>query len=417
MKLLVINCGSSSIKFSLFEERPGAEPARLAWGLVAELGQPTSALSLSTPAGEWRERLDRPDHPAGLAAIMAALVRPEAGVLASLAEVGAVGHRTVHAGDKFTGSVLIDEEVIAKLTACIPLAPLHNPANLAGIAAARELLPGAAQVGVFDTTFHQTMPPRAFLYALPYELYQRHGLRKYGFHGTSCAYVAGRAARWGGGPPPRRMVICHLGNGCTVAAVQDGQSVDTSLGFTPLEGVMMGTRCGDLDPGVVLYLQRELGMGLAEVDRMLNQEAGLRGVSGVTNDVRCISDLASNGHAQCALALDMFTYRVRKYLGAYAAVLGGLDLVVFTGGIGENSPLVRRRCLERLEFAGVALDPALNEAPATGERAISPAGAPVTVLVIPTDEELMIARETARLAAGWAGEAGLAAGAEAACRG
>lgn len=398
MLVLIINCGSSSVKYRLFRAGNNGDLNSQAGGIVSELGKETAYIKHEVPGLVFKKRLDRPDYRQAFEAIIETLTHPEHGVLGDVSEIGAVGHRTVHGGDKFTGSVLIDQEVIAKMEQCIPLAPIHNPANLAGISQALAFLPSTPQVAVFDTAFHQTLPLHAALYAIPYELYEKHGIRKYGFHGTSCLYVSQRVALvLNRQMDQTKMVICHLGNGVTVSAVKHGRSIDTSLGFTPLEGVMMGTRCGDLDPGVILYLQRELGFNLERVDRLLNYDSGLLGVSGVSNDMRRITDLAQDGDWRCRLAIDMFAYRLRKYIGAYAAAMGGIDLLVFTGGIGENSPLVRSLVMEDLEFLGIEIDPKLNDEALANDCVISRKDARVTVAVIPTNEELMIAQETLAL--------------------
>ncbi len=404
MLILVINCGSSSVKYRLFRADGNGDLNNLAGGLVSELGKETARLRYETPALVFEKTLDRPNYREALEAAISSLTHPEYGVLGDVSEIEAVGHRAVHGGDKFTGSVLIDQEVMAKMEQCKHLAPIHNPANLAGINQAMALLPSTPQVAVFDTAFHQTIPQHAALYALPYELYERHGIRKYGFHGTSCQYVCHRVAQVLNRPVDQaRMVICHLGNGVSVSAVKHGRSIDTSLGFTSVGGVMMGTRCGDLDPGVLLYLMRELGFSLERVDRLLHYESGLLGVSGVSNDMRRITDLARAGDDPCRLALDMFTYWLRKYIGAYAAAMGGIDLLVFTGGIGENSPLVRSLVVKGLEFLGIEIDPGLNDEALANDCVISRKNTRVTVAVIAANEEQMIAQEALTLLAGPAG--------------
>ena len=401
MKILVINCGSSSIKYGLFRADRGEDLLSLASGAVSGLGGSEGLLRHETGGRAVPIGLHRPDYREGLQAILAVLSHPEHGAVAEPSEIGLVGHRAVHGGEGFTEAVLIDREVIAGMEQCIPLAPLHNPANLEGIKQARALLPGARHVAVFDTAFHQSLPARAYLYAIPYGLYERHGIRKFGFHGTSCRYVSQQAGRLIRRPPENiRIVICHLGNGVTVAAVRGNRSVDTSLGFTPLEGVMMGTRCGDLDPGVVLYLQRKLGMSPMQVDDLLNRQSGLLGISGLSNDMTAILAAARRGNERCALAVEMFTYRLKKYIGAYAAAMGGIDLVAFTGGIGENAPRIRELVLQDLGFLGIELDLTLNAEVGRQDRIISPEGARVAVAVVPTNEELMIAREALALLAG-----------------
>ena len=398
MKILIINCGSSSIKYRVFAAEGAGEPKDLAGGAVSGLGQSEARLEHQFQGRSLEWKLDRPDHSQGLASIMEILLHPEHGPLRDISEVGLVGHRTVHGGEGFSSAVAIGQEVITKIERCIPLAPIHNPANLEGIRQAQALLPAAEHVAVFDTAFHQTLPPRAYLYAIPYELYEKHGIRKFGFHGTSCRYVSQRTAELTGLPLEKsRMVICHLGNGVTVAAVQNGCSVDTSLGFTPLEGAMMGTRCGDLDPGVVLYLQREPGMSHAQVDEMLNRQSGLLGVSGRSNDMRELIQAADDSDQRCALAVEVFIYRLKKYIGAYAAAMGGIDALVFTGGIGENSPRIRELVLKGLGFMGLELETKLNEEASQEDRVISRQKTRAAVAVVRTQEELMIAREALAL--------------------
>ncbi|MFH1463263.1 MAG: acetate kinase [Pseudomonadota bacterium] len=380
MKVLVLNAGSSSLKFELY-----AMPAEsvLASGLVERIGEVV------------------PDHAAALTLVLDALCDGEGAPLTSLSEIGAVGHRVVHGGEDFASTVLITPEVIAALTANIPLAPLHNPPNLLGIQVAREALPGVPQVAVFDTAFHQTLPPRAFLYALPRALYAEHRIRRYGFHGTSHRYVAGRAAALlGRSPEELNLITCHLGNGASLCAIEGGRSVDTTMGLTPLEGVVMGTRCGDLDPAIPLFLQRELGMSVDDVDRLLNKRSGLLGLSGRSNDLRVIEEAAAAGDAAAEEALDVYCYRLRKAIGATTAALGRVDALVFTAGVGENSSLVRARALEGLAPLGYALDAAKNAGLRGREADITGAGSRARILVIPTDEELMIARDTYALARG-----------------
>ncbi len=322
MKILVINCGSSTIKYQLYS---ADLKEVLAKGIAARLGEDESYLSQRTAKADYRCQQSIPTHRVAMELIVEALLDPEHGVLDEISEVGAVGHRAVHGADVFISSTLITDEVIQKLEECVPLAPIHNPANLLGIHAARRLFPDVPHVAVFDTSFHQTMPPKAFLYALPYEYYERHKIRKYGFHGTSCRYVSRRAAGILGQPlGALKMVICHLGNGVTIAAVDGGRSIDTSIGFATFSGVMMGTRTGDIDPGLAFYLHRELGLSFEQIEHLYYFESGLLGVSGVSNDMRVIVDRARQGHRLCQLALEMFAYRLRGYIGSYAAALGGL---------------------------------------------------------------------------------------------
>ncbi len=402
MIVLVVNCGSSSLKYELFEgdrsvcsglaERVGIDGGEHAV-LTHEYGDEAAA-QINAPM---------PDHTVAFDHVVAMLTDPAHGQVGSLQEIEAVGHRVAHGGEQFTESVLIDDEVIAAIEDFCDLAPLHNPPNLEGIRACRQRLPDIPMVAVFDTAFHQTMPARAFIYGLPYRMYQKNRIRRYGFHGTSYRYVALEATQYlaGAGIPPdrQRIVTCHLGNGASVAAISRGRSVDCSLGFTPLEGLLMGTRSGDLDPAVPLHLIRAMDMDAAEVDRLLNAESGLLGISGVSSDMRDIMQAARGGNSRAQLAIDIFCYRVRKYIGAYAAAMGGLDAVVFTAGIGENAPEIRRDCMRGLEFIGLHLDEVSNNNVGNDQEVavISTANSPGYILVIPTDEERMIARDTAAI--------------------
>lgn len=382
MKILVLNCGSSSIKYELHD--PVAHVA-LAEGMVDRIGEDEGV----------------PDHGRALELVLEALLDPETGPIDDLAEVAAVGHRVVHGGSYFTAPARLTPEVVAKIEECAPLAPLHNPPILLGIREALRLLPGTPQVAVFDTAFHAAIPARAHVYALPYEYYRDHGVRRYGFHGISFQYVSRRAIELLGGDLARpKMVIAHLGNGASLAAVAGGRPVDTSMGMTPLEGLVMGSRGGDVDPGILLYLMRELGLSAADLDRILNKESGLLGVSGLSNDMRDVLAGAATGDERCRLALEVYAYRAKKYIGAYAAAMGGLDALVFTAGVGENSPAVRAAICEGLSFLGLELDPQLNEAAQGVEASISRSGARVQVLVVPTDEERLIAEETMAVVVG-----------------
>jgi acetate kinase len=393
VKILVINSGSSSIKYRLFET---ADWSVRASGSLSQIGEPEGRFRHGwvDEGGEHRERVEEiavPDHQEGLGRIMRAL--SETGGVRALSDLAAIGHRVVHGGEDFQAPTLIDERVLEGIRANIPLAPLHNPANLEGIQVARRLFPQVPQIAVFDTAFHQTMPPAAYRYALPERLYREHRVRRYGFHGSSHQYVSKRAAALLGRPLERTSLITlHLGNGASAAAVRDGRCVDTSMGMTPLEGLVMGTRSGDLDPAIHFYLCRELGYSLEEVERLLNKESGLTGLAGV-NDMREIHRLAKAGRDDAVLALEVFTHRLRKYVGAYCAELGRVDALVFTGGIGENDPWVRGHTCRDLEALGILIDPAANEAPSSAERRISPSGGRTEVLVIPTNEELEIARQ------------------------
>jgi acetate kinase len=394
MKILVVNCGSSSIKYQLY-----AMPARrvLARGQAERIGADGASLQYQATAETRRLTCDIPDHETGMKLILDHLVGNADHALEDLSEIAAVGHRVVHGGEAFTGSVLIDDAVLRSIERCADLAPLHNPANLTGIVAATHALPDVPQVACFDTAFHATIPSVAYLYALPYEVYQKFGVRRYGFHGSSHRYVAQRTAELLGRPPEdTHCITVHLGNGCSITAVRHGQSVDTSMGLTPLEGLVMGTRSGDIDPAILFYLA-EKGHNIASLNKLCNKESGLLGVSGLSNDMRTLSEAAAGGHAQARLAIDIFCYRVRKYIGAYLAVLGHTHAVSFTGGIGEHAPDVRARICENLEALGICLDVDRNRETTGGEATISGPDSPVHVLVVPTDEEGVIASDTYHL--------------------
>ncbi len=397
MKILVLNSGSSSIKYKCCEM-----PAHrvLASGLCEKIGEPAGRVTHHAGGREEVVEQAFPDHAAALEKVLA-LLTGAGGVLQRKEEIDGVGHRLVHGGEQFSGSVIVDDAVVDAVRANIPLAPLHNPPNLLGLEVARRLLPGVPQVGVFDTAFHQGMEPRAYLYALPYELYREDRIRRYGFHGTSHAYVSRRAARLlGRRAEDVNVITCHLGNGASMAAVRGGRSVDTSMGFTPLEGLVMGTRPGDFDPAVILYLLKDRAMSADDVNRLLNKQSGLLGLSGRTNDMREIEAGARNGDERAALALEVYCYRVKKYIGAMTAVLGRAHALVFTAGVGENSPTVRSKSLAGLEDMGYALDAAKNAAARGTEADISAAASRARILVIPTDEEIAIAEETYALISG-----------------
>jgi acetate kinase len=400
MKVLVLNCGSSSLKFQLIEtDEAMAREGRdrmLAKGLVEDAGG--TAILHYEVAGKKpvRDAIGAFQHRTAVEKALALLTDGQNGVIPHQDEIGAVGHRVVHGGERFHASVLIDDEVIAGIEENIALAPLHNPANLQGYRAAKAVLPDTPAVAVFDTAFHHTMPAAAYLYALPYSTYQRFGIRRFGFHGTSHRFVSGRlAARLDRreDDPGLRLITCHLGNGASVCAVRAGKSVDTSMGFTPLEGLVMGTRCGDLDPAALLFLMGREELGAAEASALMNQHSGLLGLSGLSPDMRTLLEAEAQGNEQARLAIDVFCYRLRKYIGAYAAALGGVDAVAFAGGIGENAPAIRERTLAGLDALGLAVDPARNGAAQGSETEISPDGARTRVFVIPTNEELMIARD------------------------
>jgi len=404
MKILVLNCGSSSVKFQLIEAGEEEDRDRaLAKGLVEDAGG-TAILHYEAEGKKpIRDATGTFEHKSAVERTLAVLTDPETGVLPHKDEIAAVGHRVVHGGEQFKTSVLIDERVVDDIESCIALAPLHNPANLQGYRAAKAVLPGVPHVAVFDTSFHQTMPPEAFLYALPYSLYQRFGVRRFGFHGTSHRFVSGRAAVLLGRPPDDpelRLITCHLGNGASVCAIRGGRSIDTSMGFTPLEGLVMGTRCGDLDPAALLFIMSREELGAAEASALMNKHSGLLGLSGLSHDMRTLLEAEEKGNERAHLAIEIFCYRLRKYIGAYLAALDGADALVFAGGIGENSPAIRERTLHGLNALGIALDPARNAAGSGTEAEISPASARPRVYVVPTNEELLIARDTFRIVGG-----------------
>jgi acetate kinase len=410
MKVLVLNCGSSSLKFQLIatndrRAREGREET-LAKGLVEDVGG-TAILHYDVPGKRpVREAIGVFSHQAAVERALALLTDAEKGVLPDRGEIGAVGHRVVHGGERFHASVRIDDAVVEGIEETIGLAPLHNPANLQGYRAALAVLPDVPHVAVFDTSFHQTLPPEAFLYALPYSLYQRFGVRRFGFHGTSHRFVAGRLASLLGRPvddPELRLLTCHLGNGASVCAVRGGRSVDTSMGFTPLEGLVMGTRCGDVDPAALLYVMGRDDLDAAEASALMNKQSGLLGLSGLSPDMRTLLEAEEKGDGRARLAIDVFCYRLRKYVGSYLAALGGLDAIAFAGGIGENAAAVRARSLAGLEGLGLAIDAAKNDGARGEETEISPAGAQVRIFVVPTNEELMIARDAFALVGATAG--------------
>ncbi len=396
MNILVINAGSSSLKYQFIAIE---SKTVLAKGLCERIGIEGSKISQKAD-GKPNYELVKPmkDHADAIQMVIDALTSAEYGVIKSMDEIDAVGHRVVHGGELFNGSVLITDEVKKAMEDCIDLAPLHNPANLIGIAACEKIMPTTPQVGVFDTAFHQTMPEKAYMYALPYDLYKTHKIRRYGFHGTSHKYVTERAAAMLGKPVEElKIVTCHLGNGSSITAVDGGKSVDTTMGFTPLAGVAMGTRSGDIDPAIVTFIMDKENMTIDQVNNLLNKESGVYGISGLSSDFRDLEKGAMEGDARCKLALDMFIYHVKKYVGAYAAAMGGLDAIVFTAGIGENTSIIRAGVTGGLEFMGVKVDAEANNMRGE-EKDISTPDAKVRTLVIPTNEELMIALDTARLA-------------------
>ena len=394
MKVLVINCGSSSLKYQLIDSR---SEEVLAAGLCERIGIDGRMTHTPSSGNTVVKNDPLPDHGAAIQSVLSALTDKAHGVISSLSEIGAVGHRLVHGGEKFAASVIINDEVIAEVEACNDLAPLHNPANLIGVRACRQIMPDVPMVGVFDTAFHQTMPPKAYLYGIPHQYYQEHKVRRYGFHGTSHNYVSQRVHHLAElDPDNSRVIVCHLGNGASVTAVKNGKSVDTSMGLTPLEGLIMGTRSGDLDPGVIEYIAKKEHLTLEEVLKVLNKESVVLGLSGVSSDFRDLTEAMEQGNEQAAVAVEAFCYRVAKHIGAYTAALNGVDAIVFTAGIGENAAHIRSMVCDYLGFLGITIDEEKN-AVRGKETEISTPDSKVSVFVIPTNEELAIARETAAL--------------------
>ena len=397
MKILVLNCGSSSIKYKLFDmDRNDV----IAQGGIEKIGMKGSFLKLTDKNGE-KVVIEKeiPEHTVGVKFIFEILTGSQYGVIKNLNEIDAVGHRMVHGGEKFNKSVLLTPEVLEAFAACNDLAPLHNPANLKGVNAVSELLPGVPQVGVFDTAFHQTMPDYAYLYAIPYELYQKYGVRRYGFHGTSHRFVSGEIFKYLNMPVEgSKIITCHIGNGGSITAVKDGKSVDTTMGLTPLEGIMMGTRSGDIDGGAVTFLMEKEGLDSTGMSNLLNKKSGLLGISGVSSDMREVTASMEAGNERAALAKKMYAYRIKKYIGAFAAAMGGVDVIIFTGGVGENRHEVREAVCENMEFLGIKLDKEQNAKIMFGKDGIiSTPDSKVKVVVLPTDEELMIAQDTMAL--------------------
>ncbi len=394
MKILVLNCGSSSVKYQVLNmEKENV----LAKGLAERIGFKGSRIVHQFNNNKKIIDIDLPNHKKAIEVILNLLVDKEDGVLKSLREIDSVGHRIVHGGEAFFESTLVNDDTYRKLKECENLAPLHNPYNIQGIDACLSFLPGTPQVMVFDTSFHQTMPKEAYLYALPYEWYEKFKIRRYGFHGTSHFYVSRRVAELIGRPvEDLKLIACHLGNGASITAIKEGKSIDTSMGYTPLEGLVMGTRCGDIDPAIPLIIMEKENISPEEMDNILNKKSGILGISGVSNDFRDVEESAEIGNPKAQLALRIFTYRVKKYIGAYYAILGGLDALVFTAGVGERSPIIRRMVCENMEHLGIKIDVEKNEFKGE-ERKISTEDSRVQVWVIPTNEELMIARETIRL--------------------
>ena len=396
MKILVLNCGSSSIKYALYNMD---DKSVMTSGGAERVGLDEAFVKVKMPDGTKKKVMhDIPEHTEGVKFIFSLLTDPEIGVIKSLDEIDAVGHRMVHGGEKFNKSVVLTDEVLKTFEACIDLAPLHNPANLKGVQAVSELMPGLPQVGVFDTAFHQTMPAHSYLYAIPYELYEKYGVRRYGFHGTSHRYVSQRVCEFlGVDYNTKRIITCHIGNGGSVAAVENGKCVDTSMGLTPLEGLMMGTRSGDIDGGAITFLEKKLGLDADGMSNLLNKKSGVLGITGISSDMREIDDAVAAGNERAKLALDMYNYRIKKYVGAYAAAMGGCDIIVFTAGVGENQSEMREAVCENMEYMGVKIDKEKNKGIRGVEAVISTPDSKVTVCVIPTDEELMIATDTMNL--------------------
>ncbi len=402
MKILVLNCGSSSIKYQVFDM---GDESVLAKGIVERIGIEGSFLDHKVLQGEqeFKQEEDIPDHSRGIKVVFGILVDEKFGVIKSLDEIKAVGHRVAHGGEYFPRSTMVGDEELRKIEELSRLAPLHNPHNANGIKTVKEILPGVPQVAVFDTSFHQSMEKTAYVYPLPYKFYEEMGVRRYGFHGTSHKYVAQKAAEiLQKRVEDLKIITLHLGNGASVTAIKNGKSIDTSMGFTPLEGLVMGTRCGDIDPAIITFLQKNKEWDAEKIDNLLNKESGLLGISGISSDSRDIEEAAAKGEKRAQLAIDITCFRIKKYIGAYAAAMGGVDLLVFTAGIGENSSIVREKAVEGLEFLGIKIDKEKNSV--RGQLAeVSIKEAPVKIMVVPTDEELVIARDTAKIINGFSG--------------
>ena len=396
MKILVLNCGSSSIKYALYNMD---DKSVMTSGGAERVGLDGAFVKVKLANGEKKKVMhDIPEHTEGVKFIFSLLTDPEIGVIKDLKEIDAVGHRMVHGGEKFNKSVVLTDEVLKVFEECSDLAPLHNPANLKGVQAVAELMPGLPQVGVFDTAFHQTMPEKAYLYAIPYELYKEYGVRRYGFHGTSHRYVSQRVCEYlGVNAADKKIITCHIGNGGSIAAVDGGKCVDTTMGLTPLEGLMMGTRSGDIDGGAITFIQKKLGLDADGMSNLLNKKSGVLGVTGISSDMREIEEAEQQGNALAKTALDMYFYRIKKYVGAYAAAMGGCDIIVFTAGVGENQAGMREAVCKDMEYMGIKFDAEKNKTIRGEEAIISAPDSKVTVCVIPTDEELMIATDTMSL--------------------
>ncbi|MEF9987127.1 MAG: acetate kinase [Bacteroidales bacterium] len=399
MIILVLNCGSSSLKYQVLDMKSESEYSLLAKGLVERIGLDLGDITHKvTGKDKYTTQKPIPNHTDGIKSVLELLVDSKHGILKSLSEIQAVGHRVAHGGDLFNSSKVVHSEVIEGIEKCCELAPLHNPANLLGIKAVRSLMPGVPQVAVFDTSFHQTMPEYAYMYAIPYEYYVRDKVRRYGFHGTSHKFVAQKAAKLSGIDfNNSKIITCHLGNGGSVTAIKDGKSVDTSMGFTPVEGVVMGTRCGNIDAGIITYLQAKYGMDEKAISNVLNKKSGFLGVSGISSDARDVEAAAEGGNTRAQLTLDMFRYSVIKYIGAYAAAMNGVDLIVFTGGIGENDPDSRRIISTGCSFLGIDFDSNINKGLRGKDVILTKPQSKVVVAAVTTNEELVIAQETMRL--------------------
>jgi len=394
MLILVLNCGSSSIKYQLFNMTNGSEV--LAKGLLERIGL-TDGILTHKPAGKdaYKIVLDIPDHTVGINMVMEALVNPEHGVIQDIHEIKAVGHRVVQGGENYRESVLIDSAVKRDIEKCSELAPLHNPANLKGILSCEKLLPGIPQVAVFDTSFHQTMPDYAFMYAIPYEYYEKYGIRKYGFHGTSHRFVAEKACRLlNMDYSSTKIITCHLGNGASITAIEHGKSIDTSMGFTPVDGLIMGTRTGEVDPGVLLYLADKEELSVGGVSNLINKKSGVFGISQLSSDMRDLEAAAGEGNPKAILALNMYAYKIKKFIGAYVAAMNGLDLLVFTAGVGENDCNARKMICTGMEFLGIEIDDEINRTTKARDQVISVPSSKVKVIVVTTDEEFVIASDT-----------------------
>ena len=396
MKILVLNCGSSSIKYALYNMD---DKSVMTSGGAERVGLDGAFVKVKLANGEKKQVMhDIPEHTEGVKFIFSLLTDPEIGVIKDLSEIDAVGHRMVHGGEKFNKSVVLTDEVLKVFEECSDLAPLHNPANLKGVNAVSELMPNLPQVGVFDTAFHQTMPAKAYMYAIPYELYEQYGIRRYGFHGTSHRYVSKRVCDFlGVNPEDKKVITCHIGNGGSIAAVDGGKCVDTTMGLTPLEGVMMGTRSGDIDGGAVSFIQKKLNLDADGISNLLNKKSGVQGITGISSDMREVEAAEKAGNERAILAMEMYNYRIKKYIGAYAAAMNGCDIIVFTAGVGENQAGMRADVCKGMEWMGVKIDEAKNATIHGEEAVISAPDSKVTVVVGPTDEELMIATDTMNL--------------------